>query len=44
MLFGNVGLVDFTSRQSTPDGTFAGQVQETLYDSGLRPLMVSGEL
>jgi hypothetical protein len=44
MLFGNAGLVDFTSRQSAPNGTFADPVQDVLYDSGPRPLVVSGEL
>ena len=44
MLFGNAGLVDFTSWQSAPNGTFADPVQDALYDSGPRPLVVSGEL
>ena len=44
MLFGNPGLVDFTSWQSTPNGTFADPVQDALYDSGPRPLVVPGEL
>jgi hypothetical protein len=44
MLFGNAGLVDFTSGQSAPNETFADPVQDVLYDSGPRPLVVSGEL
>ena len=44
MLFGKAGLVDFTSWQSTPNRTFADPVQDALYDSGPRPLVVSGEL
>jgi len=44
MLFGNAGLVDFTSWQNAPNGTFADPVQDALYDSGPRNLVVSGEL
>jgi hypothetical protein len=43
MLFGNAGLVDFTSWQSATNGTFADPVQDALYDSGPRALVLSGE-
>ena len=44
MLFGNAGLVDFTSWQSPPNGIFAEPLHDALDDSGPRSLMVSGEL
>lgn len=44
MLFGNAGLVDFTSWQGNPDENFADPIRTALYDSGPCPLVVSSEL